>query len=90
MKPKPKSRAKPAARPNKAAERKRSTVPSTGGRWRTSDLPAEQQAELRSRLEEAKRGENLFPFDEAVDEAERMADEIVDILNRPDGRHPAE
>ena len=54
--------------------------------WRMKDLPAELQDELRDRLEEAKRGDSLIPFDEAVAEAEQMADEIVAILNRADAR----
>jgi hypothetical protein len=53
-----------------------------------SNLQAEQQAELRERLQEAKRGENLIPYAEAAGDAERMADEIVALLNRPDSRRP--
>lgn len=60
-----------------------------GRGWRMSELPAELRDELRGRLEEAKRGEGSIPFDEAVAEAERMADEIVAILNRADARRSA-
>jgi hypothetical protein len=56
--------------------------------WRLGELPAELQDELRDRVEEAKRGRSV-PFDEAVAEAERMADEIVSILNRAGARRPA-
>lgn len=55
-----------------------------------SDLPPELAAELRDRLDEAKRGENLVPFDQAMEEAEAMADEIVEILNRYDSRRSDE
>jgi hypothetical protein len=72
---------------SKPAPRKK-TVRSTKvpGAWRMKDLPAELQDELRDRLEEAKRGDSLIPFDEALAEAEQMADEIVAILNRADTR----
>jgi hypothetical protein len=67
----------------RARRRKPSALPE-GGRWRMSDLPPELQAELQKRLEEAKRGKGLIPFNRALEEAERMADEIVEILNRRD------
>lgn len=54
-----------------------------------SDLPPEVQAELRNRLEEAKRGENMIDADEAMEQAERMADEILEILNRYEARRTA-
>jgi hypothetical protein len=53
------------------------------------DLPPELQAELRDRVEESRRGANLIPAEQALEEAERMAEEIVEILNRPLTRRPA-
>jgi len=89
MKAKPKSKARSAVK--KAPKRKPTRARrSTGGRWRMSDLPPELAAELRDRLDEAKRGENLVPFDQAMEEAEAMADEIVEILNRYDSRRSDE
>jgi hypothetical protein len=84
MKSRAKAKAKSAAKPKKTPKR----TPSVRGRWRMSDLPPEQQVELRDRLEESKRGDSLIPFDEAMDEAERMADEIVAVLDRE--RQPTE
>jgi len=79
-----KAKAKAKA-PAKTSSKRRSTAAprARSKRWRISDLPPELQAELNNRLEEARRGENLIPFDDAVAEAENMADEIVEILNRP-------
>ena len=89
MKARPKS--KTATTAKKAPKRKPTRARrATGGRWRMSDLPPELAAELRDRLDEAKRGENLIPFDQAIKEAESMADEIVEILNRYDSRRSDE
>ena len=70
MKPKPKSPRSPKRRLH------------AGGKWRMSDLPAHLQAELRDRIEQAKRGEDLHDFDEAMAEAERMTTEILKVINR--------
>jgi len=87
MKAKAKSKADSGA---KKAPKRKPTRRATGGRWRMSDLPPELAAELRDRLHEAKRSENLIPFDQAIKEAEAMADEIVEILNRYDSRRSDE
>ena len=47
-----------------------------------SDLPPDLQAELRDRIEQARRGEDLQDFDEAMAEAERMSDEILKLIAR--------
>lgn len=54
-----------------------------------SDLPLHLQVELRDRIEQAKRGEGLQDFDEAITDADRMSDEMLSILSR-DPRRPAE
>jgi hypothetical protein len=51
-----------------------------------SDLPPELQVELRRRFDEAKRGESLVDADDAIEQAERMADDIMEILNRHESR----
>ncbi len=46
-------------------------------RWRMSDLPASDQAELRDRLAQARRGEALIDFDEAMRIARRATTRIL-------------
>lgn len=83
---KPKKAAKPRAR--RGAKRPAEAKPSAGGSWRMSELPLDLQIELREGLGEAKRGEGLMDFDEAMAEAERLSDEMLAVLDR-DSR-PAE
>ncbi len=52
------------------------------------ELPTHLQVELRDRIEQAKRGEDLQDFDEAMADADRMTDEILAIV-APDTRRPA-
>lgn len=87
MKPKPK-----AAKPRSAkqgSKRPARAKPSAGGAWRMSDLPLDLQVELRDRIEQADRGEDLQDFDEAIADGERMSDEMLAVLSR-DPRRPAE
>ena len=56
----------------------------TGGRWSLGDLPAQLQVELRDRMAQAKRGEDLQDFDEALAYADRMADEILAAIAHSD------
>jgi hypothetical protein len=53
------------------------------GTWRTSDLPAGQQAELGARLIRAERGEGLLSFDDAMVEVDRMVEEILAVVPAP-------
>jgi len=88
---KAKAKSKAGSGVKKAPKRKPTRARrATGSRWSMSDLPPELAAELRDRLDEAKRGENLVPFDQAIKEAEAMAHEIVEILNRYDSRRAGE
>lgn len=54
-----------------------------------SDLPLHLQVELRDAIEQAKRGEGLQDFDDAIAEGDRLSDEMLSILSR-DPRHPFE
>ena len=90
MKAKAKSKASSAVKKASPKGKPARTRRGAQGRWRMSDLPPELAAELRDRLDEAKRGENLVPFDQGMREAEAMADEIVGILNRYDSRRSDE
>lgn len=85
-----KAKAARSRKPGAPATKRRSAAPAARDiRWSRSELPVELQDELRSRLEAARRGDRLIPFDEAMAEAERMADEIVVILDRAEPRRPA-
>ena len=53
--------------------------------WRVSELPADEQAELRERLAEAQQGANLLPGEDAIVAAKRLSDEIAALV-RPAGR----
>lgn len=88
---KPRPRRKNPAAHKKAPTKRRGIASdaSAGRGWRMSELPAELQDELRDRLEEAKRSDGSIPFEQALAEAERMADEIVVILNRAGARRSA-
>ena len=57
--------------------RPNATQPADSGSWRLSDLPATEQAELRDRLAQAKRGEDLIDFDEAMRIAKRATERIL-------------
>ena len=59
------------------------------GPWRIDDLPVQLQVELRDRVEQAKRGEGLEDFDEALADAERMTEEMLAVTTRHPPR-PAE
>ena len=63
--------------------------PSAAGSWRMSDLPLHLQVELRDAVEQAKRGEGLEDFDQAIDEGDRLSDEMLSLLSR-DPRRPVE
>jgi hypothetical protein len=47
------------------------------GTWRTDDLPEALQDELADRLLQAEHGEGLLPYDEAMAEIDRVAEEIL-------------
>ena len=49
--------------------------------WRISDLPLHVQVELRAALDEARRGEGLQDFDEAIAEADQLVDEMFARLD---------
>jgi hypothetical protein len=88
MKPKAKA-VKPSTRRSRKAKRPAGAKPSVTGAWRMSDLPLHLQVELRDAIEQAKRGEGLQDFDEAIAEGDRLSDEMLSILAR-DPHHPAE
>ena len=44
------------------------------------DLPAKLRLELEQRLVRAERGEGLQDFDEALADADRMTEEILEIV----------
>ncbi len=54
--------------------------------WRLEDLPADQQAELLDRYAQAERGEDLQDFDEAIKEADDMADKILSLIGHDEPR----
>lgn len=55
--------------------------PPTGSEsWRLSELPEEQQVELRDRFAEAERGENVLPAMDAVAAAKLLSDQICDMV----------
>ena len=82
-------RSKPKSRvAKKGTKRSSRAKASAGGAWRMSDLPLDLQVELRDRIAQAERGEDLHDFDEAMAEAERISDEMLAVLNR-DPRRPA-
>jgi hypothetical protein len=89
MKAKQKAAKPRSAKKRRAAKRPVGAKPLAGGAWRMSDLALDLQVELRDRIEQAERGEDLQDFDEAIADAERMSDEMLAILSR-DPRHPAE
>lgn len=53
---------------------------SASGRWSSRKLPEESQRELDDRVRESERGKTLIAADDAMAEAERMADEVAEIL----------
>jgi hypothetical protein len=72
------------AKPQKSGRQRtgRGTKRPLGGKWRIKDLPPHLRVELRDRLAQAKRGEDLKDFDEAMAEAERMTDELLAVVAR--------
>ena len=56
--------------------RAKTLVGSSSGAW-WEDLPVSFQVELLDRLRQAKRGEDLQDFDEALAEAEKMTDQML-------------
>ena len=83
-----KARAKPKTKPRvaKAKSPKRRlakrSVLGSDLRWSIEELPAHLQVELRVRLAQAKRGEGLEDFDEALADADRMTDEMLAVATR--------
>jgi hypothetical protein len=67
----------------------KSTPKRAVGSWRVSDLPLDLQVELRDAIDQADRGEDLQDFDKAMDDAERISDEMLAVLAR-DNRRPIE
>ncbi len=48
--------------------------------WSLDELPEERRAELLERIEEAKRGENSLPAEDAIAAAKRLSDEICRMV----------
>ncbi len=57
--------------------------------WRMSDLPVAEQVELKDRIAEAKRGDTLIDFDEAMEVADRLTDEVLAVATGRGRAKPA-
>ena len=82
MKAKVKAAKRRSPRKGRGVQPASESKPKATESWCRSDLPLQLQVELHDRIEQAKRGEGLEDFDDAIVDADRRSDQMLSIVSR--------